>query len=231
MYTIASENQPVGDWEEFYNVTAFLEWLYQIVHLVTHAFGYPGIFLLMLVENLFPPIPSEVVMPFAGFLAAEGDFTISGILLAGTLGSLVGALVIYYAGAKLGQSRVERWLERYGKYLLLDKQDLDRALDTFERHGSVSVLFGRLVPGVRSLISLPAGMRKMPLAHFLGLTTIGTVLWNLMLIFAGYFLERNWQRVLKVMDTYETIIYILVGGAALYFVVRRIGKRVQNSYD
>lgn len=206
-------------------VSAFFEWLYQVMHQVTQALGYPGVFILMLVENLFPPIPSEMVMPFAGFLVAQGDFHVFGILIAGTLGSLAGALVIYYLGGKLGQKRVERWLERYGKYVLLDKNDLRRALDAFERHGNLSVLIGRVIPGVRSLISLPAGMRKMPLPQFLALTAVGTVAWNALLIFAGFTLGRNWQRVLGIMDTYETVIYGIMGAALLYFVFRRLNNR------
>lgn len=150
-----------------------LEKLYEIAQSVISALGYPGIFLMMLVENLFPPFPSEVVMPFAGFMVADGQLNFVGVMLAGTLGSVAGALLIYYLGHKLGRERLRKGVQKYGKYLLLSEEELDKALDTFDRHGQMAILLGRLIPGVRSLISIPAGLEEMPIKNFLLLTTLG----------------------------------------------------------
>ena len=206
-----------------------LNQLAELVRQVTQAMGYPGIFLLMLAENLFPPIPSELVMPFAGFIVSEGKLNIFGIMVAGTLGSLVGALIIYEIGRKLGHDRLQRWICRYGKFLLLSPDDLDRALDTFDHHGKSAILIGRLIPGVRSLISIPAGIQHMPIPQFLALSLVGTVLWNSLLVTAGLILGSNWQRVLEILDSYEIVIWGLTGAALLFFIFRRMGRKVPQS--
>ncbi|NLG99630.1 MAG: DedA family protein [Chloroflexi bacterium] len=206
-------------------MAAFLEWLYGVITSVIQAIGYPGIFLLMLIENLFPPIPSELIMPFSGFLIASGDMSPLGVMAAGTLGSLTGAVVIYVLSQKLGEDRLKEWVDRHGKFLLLSGDNLGRALKTFERRGKFALLLGRVIPGAHSLISIPAGLREIPWHEFLGLTLIGTLIWNSILIFAGFQLGSNWPQVLEYIDAYETLIWIAVGLLAVYFAARQLRKR------
>ncbi len=203
-------------------MTGLLELLRTIVENITTTLGYPGLVILMLAENLFPPIPSEVVMPFAGFLVDEGEMTLLGVLAAGTLGSLLGGLIIYWAGAALGKQRLKSLTARYGRYLMISECDLEQAVNFFERHGRVAVLVGRLVPGVRSLISLPAGVNRMPLRIYLLYTTLGTLAWNVVLVGAGVLLGQNWSNILAFVDTYEKVLWSLMAAAVLVFVGRRL---------
>lgn len=208
-------------------MASLLEELYEIAQFVISTLGYPGIFLMMLVENLFPPFPSEMVMPFSGFMVADGQLNFMGILFAGTLGSVAGALIIYYLGHMLGRERLRKGVQKYGRFLLLSEEDLDKALDTFHRHGQMAILLGRLIPGVRSLISIPAGLEAMPIKNFLLLTTIGSVVWNMLLAAAGYFLRQNWTQILDVLDTYETVLLVIAAVVSLYYVIRRLNQRRQ----
>ncbi|MGH6920095.1 MAG: VTT domain-containing protein [Geminicoccaceae bacterium] len=157
--------------------------------------GYAGIVLMMLAENIFPPIPSELIMPLAGFVAARGELNPVLVALAGTLGSVLGALPWYYAGMWLGEQRVCAFAARHGRWLTLGEQEIGQAIRWFERHGRVAVLIGRLVPTVRTLISLPAGMARMPLLPFLTYSSIGTLAWTAALTASGYLLESEYQRV------------------------------------
>lgn len=172
--------------------------------------GYPGIVLLMLAENIFPPIPSELIMPLAGFVAAQGKLDPALVVLAGTLGSVLGTLPWYYAGRWLGEERLCRFAARHGRWLTFDDKDLGRAIRWFERHGRIAVLIGRLVPTVRTLISLPAGMARMPLVPFLAYSSIGTLLWNAALTASGYLLEANYQRVADYADLVSKIVIGLI---------------------
>ena len=162
--------------------------------------GYAGIILLMLAENVFPPIPSELIMPLAGFVAAQGQLDPVLVVLAGTFGSVLGAVPWYYAGLWLGEKRVCAFAARHGRWLTLDEKDLGKAIRWFERHGRIAVLVGRLVPTVRTLISLPAGMARMPLIPFLAYSAVGSLLWTAALTAAGYWLQSEYQRVAAYVD-------------------------------
>ena len=151
--------------------------------------GELGVALLVLVETVVPPIPSEVVLPFAGALAADGRFTFVSVLVAATVGSVLGAWVLYEAARRVGEERVTRWLAAVP---LVEREDVERGSAWFRRWGSSAVLVGRLVPGVRSLVSVPAGAQAMPRARFLVLTTIGSTTWNAVLVGAGFALGRRW---------------------------------------
>jgi membrane protein DedA with SNARE-associated domain len=193
-------------------------WIEQIMT----TLGYPGIALIMLVENLFPPIPSELVMPLAGFLIASGTFTFAGAIIAGTLGSVLGAVCLYYIGLFAGERLVRPFIRSYGRWFLLDEGDLDKTLDVFKRHGDIMVLSGRVVPIIRSLISLPAGMNRMPLPRFLLLTTLGSAVWTTLLTVAGYILGANWEAVVGFISQYQKLVLAVIVIGVVYFVVRRV---------
>ena len=197
-----------------------------IIEGIISAIGYPGIFLIMLVENLFPPIPSEFVMPFAGFVAGRGDMNIGFVILAGTLGSVVGAVALYYVGLYAGEPLLRAFLRRWGRVWMLSEQDLDRSLEFFTRRGSTMVLVGRCIPIVRSLISIPAGMARMNMIQFLILTTIGAAAWTSLLAVAGLLLGANWEDVLLWLKQYERIVLVVLAlivavGGWRWFVTRR----------
>lgn len=180
--------------------------------------GHLGIALLMLLENVFPPIPSELIMPLAGFVAARGELTLIGVALAGTLGALAGALGWYWLGRRLGAERVRRWAERHGRWLTLAPEDIDRACAWSSRHGGKAVFLGRLVPGMRTLISLPAGVAGMPLMPFLAWSAAGTALWSLALTLAGYALQANYHRVGDLLGPIATIVTAVLVSIYLYRV-------------
>lgn len=179
--------------------------------------GYFGIVFLMFVENVFPPIPSEFIMPLAGFMAAEDKFSLFGVIVAGTLGSVLGALPLYYLGAKLGEERLKKFAERHGRWLTLSPEDIDRADDWFDRHGALAVLFCRLVPGIRSFISIPAGFNRMNLVSFLFFTFIGSAIWTSLLAIAGYLLRANFGQVGEYLDVAT---YIVFGAIILMYLWR-----------
>lgn len=153
--------------------------------------GVFGVFLLMFTESLFPPLPSEVVMPLAGYAAARGSLAIVPMILAGTLGSLTGATVWFLVARWFGEDRLRRWSDRFGRVLTLTQGDIDRADAWFRRSGHVVVLVGRLIPAVRVLISLPAGLAGMPFRRFLAFSFIGTLVWTGTLMLAGYWLGSS----------------------------------------
>lgn len=182
------------------------------------AMGYAGVALLTLLENVFPPIPSELILPLAGFLASSGTMTLPGVIAAGTLGSVLGALVFYAAGRRIGEQRLKAFARRHGRWLTLSPEDLDRASSWFDRHGSLAVFVCRMIPGLRSLISIPAGIHGMPLSSFLLFTTLGTALWTAVLVWAGYVLGTNYARV----DEYLGPVSWMVVAAVLVVYVWRV---------
>lgn len=187
-----------------------------------HGGSYPGIVFLMLLENVFPPIPSELIMPLAGFVSTEGRLSFWGVLLAGTAGSVLGALMLYYVGRVAGEVRLRRWIERRGRWIGLSGRDLDKSREWFERHGAKTVLFGRVVPGVRSLISIPAGVAEMHLGAFLFYTTLGSAIWTAALAAAGRALGGNYEQVEHVIGPLSTAVVI---GIIVSLVVRGVRQR------
>jgi membrane protein DedA with SNARE-associated domain len=162
---------------------------------VISRLGYVGVAALTFLENLFPPIPSELVLPLAGFVAAEGDLHLAIVIVAGSAGSLAGATVWYAIGRRVGEQRLRAWVARHGKWITLTEEDVDRSQAWFKRHGAAAVFFGRLVPGVRTLVSLPAGFTPMPLAAFLLYSALGTAAWTSALAYAGVVLQANFTLV------------------------------------
>lgn len=186
------------------------------------ALGAVGVGLLVALENLFPPIPSEVILPLAGFLAGQGRMPVALVIVAATVGSVVGALLLYWAGAALGRRRLYRIADRMP---LVEVEDLERAESWFATYGARAVLIGRLIPVVRSLISVPAGVERMPLVRFTVFTTLGSAVYNTVLVMAGYLLGSRWEDVGQYSSAINYVIYAGIAGALLLFVVRRLGSR------
>ncbi|QTD40450.1 DedA family protein [Sporosarcina sp. Te-1] len=174
-------------------------------------FGYIGICLLILIENVFPPIPSEVILTFGGFMTTYSGMTVVGVILAATAGSVVGAMILFSIGMLFDVERLERLVDRWGGILRITRKDIHRVDAWFRRFGVWAVLLCRLVPLVRSLISVPAGMARMNFPLFILLTAIGSLAWNTILVLVGAKLGENWDAVLEYMDIYSTVVYILLG--------------------
>jgi membrane protein DedA with SNARE-associated domain len=196
--------------------------VFGLIERIIGSAGYAGIALLMLLENVLPPLPSELIMPMAGFVAANGQLNLVGVILAGTLGSVAGALPWYYLGNVLGRERLRRWAGRHGRWLTLEPKDVDRANDWFEKHCGKAVFFGRLVPAVRTLISVPAGLFGMSLRRFLTYTTLGSALWTSALVCAGYSLRDNFEQVGHWLNPATNAI---VAGIVLVYLYRVITWR------
>jgi membrane protein DedA with SNARE-associated domain len=189
------------------------------------AAGYPALLFLMFLENVFPPIPSELIMPLAGYMVTRGQLSFLGVLLAGTAGSVLGALPLYYAGRKLGEERLKKLADRHGRWVTVSRDEIEKAKGWFDRHGGAAVLLCRLVPGVRSLISIPAGIARMNLAAFLAYTTAGSAVWTALLAYLGYFLGGRFKKVEEYLDP---ISYVVLGGLVVMYglrVIRHKGER------
>ena len=183
--------------------------------------GYVGVFLMVVLENVFPPIPSEAILPLAGFLAGEGRFWLPAVILAATLGAVAGALILYYAAYWFGEARLRRLIRKYGKWFAVSERDLDSANAWFDRHGYKAVFLCRMVPIVRSLVSLPAGLRQMNLVPFIIYTAIGSGLWNSLLIVAGWWLGDNWEDVSHLVDYLDYPMYVAIAGALIWFIWKK----------
>jgi membrane protein DedA with SNARE-associated domain len=183
-------------------VTGWIEYLIE-------AFGALGVALLMTLENLFPPIPSEFILPFAGFLVGRGELGFLPALVASTAGSLSGALILYALGRWGGRNLILR----YGRFLRVKEADLDRAEGWFDKYDQWVILFGRMVPGVRSVVSIPAGMLRTPFLQFVLLTTAGSAAWNALLLGAGWYLGENWQQIQGIVGSVSNFVLILVAVA------------------
>lgn len=173
-------------------------------------YGYLGIFLLIGIENLFPPIPSEVILTFGGFMTTFSELSVPGVVLFATLGSTVGAIVLYLIGYVLNESRVMRLVERWGKYVRLTTADVEKAYGWFSKYGLWTVFLCRLVPLLRSLISIPAGSARMNFPVFMILTIIGSLIWNTILVVIGSSVGNSWESIVEYMDVYSNFVYALL---------------------
>lgn len=197
---------------------AISEWATKIMEVL----GGPGAGLLIALENLFPPLPSEIILPLAGFSAGQGHLSIIGAIAWTTLGSVTGALVLYWLGAVLGRNRMYALVR---KVPLLRVSDVQKAERVFVKYQAKAVLFGRLMPVVRSLISIPAGIERMPLLPFIAYTALGSLVWNTVLVTAGYLLGNQWHEVEKYVKIFEYAIVAAIGLGAVWYVIRRIRSR------
>ena len=200
------------------------EWVQNLMD----SMGYLGILLLMILENVFPPIPSELIMPSAGFAASRGELNVLLVIAMGTLGSVLGTLPLYYIGRAFGEERLVAWADKHGRWLTLSGKDIRKVDDWFDRHGTKAVLFGRMVPGIRSLLSLPAGMSEMPMPTFLLYSAIGSGLWATLLTGAGYLLGENYDRVEQYIGPIgQVVLAVVVVAAVVWFVRRRREQKRQ----
>ncbi len=195
--------------------------------------GYLGIFAAMVLENVIPPIPSEVIMPLAGFYVGQGQLNVVGVVLAGLLGTVVGALPWYAIGRLVNEQRLKHWVERHGRWVGVTVDELEQSRGWFQRHGAAVVFWGRLIPAIRTLISVPAGVELMPFGSFLFWTTAGSLIWNLVLTAAGWALGSHWDQVLLWVKPVEGIVNKLIALAVVALVgwlALRRWKRRHNSH-
>jgi membrane protein DedA with SNARE-associated domain len=188
---------------------------------IVESFGYLGVLVLVAIENLFPPIPSEVVLPLAGFVAGRGDASYLGMVAAATAGSVIGAWALYGISAGIGPLRLHRFVVRFGRWFGVKEHDLTRAEEWFDRRSGAAVLIGRCIPLIRSIVSVPAGFRRMPIVRFTVLTAIGSTIWNAALIGAGAILGDRWERVGSVVGILQGIVIIVIVALLAWFVWRR----------
>ncbi|EKN67804.1 putative membrane-associated protein [Schinkia azotoformans MEV2011] len=196
-------------------------WLISIMN----EYGYIGILLLIALENIFPPIPSEVILTFGGFMTTTTDLTIMGVVIASTIGSVLGAVVLYGIGLLLDVENLEKIVDRWGHILRLTRDDLYKADAWFDKYGPWTVFFCRFVPLIRSLISIPAGMSNMNFFLFLILTTIGTFIWNIVLINLGASVGDSWDSIVGYMDIYSNIVYVVLAILLVLFIFIYIKTR------
>jgi membrane protein DedA with SNARE-associated domain len=181
------------------------------------ALGYFGVFLMLFIENIFPALPSEVVMPFCGYLAARQDLGLGGVIFFAVLGTMAGQMPWYIGGRLLGEKRVEELARRYGRWMTVTPHEVERVFAWFERHGAASVFFGRMIPAIRAVISIPAGIARMPLGRFLVYSTLGSTIWMGGLGYAGYTLGQNYLLVAKYVEPGTKIVAV---GVVLLYVFR-----------
>ncbi|WP_029192292.1 DedA family protein [Paenibacillus harenae] len=191
---------------------------------IMEQYGYFGILLMIALENLFPPIPSEVILTFGGFMTTYTSLTPLGVIVTATLGSVIGAIILYYVGHLLGVERLEKIIDKWGRVLRVKKEDIRKADAWFEKYGYWAVFLCRMVPLIRSLISLPAGMSHMKFVPFLLFTTVGTLIWNSLLVSIGAAVGDNWTEIVEFMDIYSNIAYAIIGVCIIIVLVLYIRR-------
>ncbi|MGY0693865.1 DedA family protein [Virgibacillus sp. FSP13] len=195
------------------------DWLIKIIN----EYGYMSIVFLIAIENIFPPIPSEIILTFGGFMTTTSNLSIIGVVISATVGSVFGAIVLYIIGLQLGVERLERIVDRWGRIIRLKMDDIHKAYLWFDKYGLWTVFFCRFVPLIRSLISIPAGITKMKIGLFLLFTTLGTLIWNIALVWLGASVGASWEMIVDYMDIYSDAIYTMLFliVIVLYIFVKR----------
>ena len=191
-------------------------------------FGYLGVAFLIMIEDLFPPIPSEVILTFGGFMTTTTELNIPLMIVAATIGAVVGAAILYGIGTLLDVERLDKIVDKYGNILRITHADIHKADSWFDRYGFWTVFFCRFVPLIRSLISLPAGMANMNFGLFLLFTTVGTVIWNTVLIYLGAAVGSQWETIVHYMDIYSNVAYVILGIIGIAVIIWYIRKRKQT---
>lgn len=194
---------------------------------IMNEFGYLGVLLLIAIENIFPPIPSEVILPFSGFMTTRSNLTVFGVIIVSTIGSIIGAIILYYVGNLLNRERLKKLVDgKIGRILHFKYEDIDKAYVWFENKGVIAVLLCRCVPIVRSLISIPAGMSGMNMGVFLIFTTIGTVIWNTVLISLGAKAGASWENISAAIGEYSHIIKLVIAVIIVLLIVTYFTKKM-----
>lgn len=196
---------------------------------IMEKFGYVGILLMIALENVFPPIPSEVILTFGGFMTTYTKLTVPGVIIAATIGSIAGAVILYGIGRLLDVERLEKTVDRWGHILRVKKEDIRKADAWFDKYGYWTVLFCRMIPLIRSLISIPAGMSNMKFGMFLLFTTIGTLIWNVILVCVGAAVGDSWENIVAFMDVYSNIAYAVIAVAVIAFLFFFFRKRRKSA--
>jgi membrane protein DedA with SNARE-associated domain len=182
--------------------------------------GYPGLTIVMALETLFPPIPSSLVLPLAGFMVYEGRLSFVGVVVAGTLGAVIGSVGLYYIGRWGDERLVRRFIRRYGRYMRVTENELDKTLNFFHRYGALAILIGPLIPMLRSLVLIPAGMRGLPLPKVVLYVSFSATIYNVVLIYIGMLLGQNWQVLLEYINQYQNLTLIAMVIVVALFIVR-----------
>ena len=203
------------------------DWIINIME----QFGYLGVFLLILIENVFPPIPSEVILAFGGFMTTRTTMSVPFVIIVATLGSVIGAVILYKIGNILDMPRLEKLVGKYGHYIGLKFADVQKAMSWYEKYENKTVFICRMVPIVRSLISIPAGMARMRFMPFILLTTLGSLIWNSVLVLAGAALGEAWESVLKFFDMYSYVVYALIGIILVLLIIWFFLKKKKKEGD
>lgn len=198
----------------------------ELIISIMNQYGYFGVFFLIAIENIFPPIPSEVILLFGGFMTTYSKINVLGVIIASTLGSLIGAIALYYIGKILNKERLKKIVKgKIGKILRLNAKDIDKADEWFDTKGNKTVFYCRFVPILRSLISIPAGMSEMEMPKFLIYTTVGSAIWNTVLTIIGSKVGKNWESIVEIFDKYShltlIVLILLFTGAIIYYFKKR----------
>lgn len=196
-------------------------WLINIMN----EYGYLGIMVLIAFENVFPPVPSELILTFAGFMTTTSNMSVIGVIISSTVGSVIGAIILYLIGLQLNVEKLEKIVDKWGHFIKVSKKDVQKADNWFEKYGPLTVFFCRFIPLIRSLISIPAGMTNMNFVTFLVFTTIGTFIWNVVLIYLGATVGSSWHIIVDYMDIYSKFIYIALFVILIVFIFIKIKKK------
>lgn len=205
-------------------ISSFIDWLVNIIEVL----GYPGVALSMFIESFFAPIPSEIILPFSGFVASNGSLNIYIVIIIASLSAYLGSLPFYFVGL-LGEEKIYEFLNKYGKYLFISKTDLEAGYKVFEKYGNGIVFVGRLIPIVRTVVSFPAGAAKMNFMVFSIYTILGTLIWSSLLGYGGYILGENWLAVSEYVERYENLILPVLILGFLAYIVRGIWNMSKTS--
>jgi membrane protein DedA with SNARE-associated domain len=193
-----------------------------------NSLGYVGIALLMALENIIPPIPSELIMPLAGFTVTQGKLNFFWVVIAGTFGSVIGATPWYFVAKFWGLERTKTIADRYGKWLTISGKDVQKAKDWFDRKGDIAIALGRLVPGIRTYISVPAGISKMPILPFFFYSTLGSIVWVTFLTASGYLLGANYKLVAIYLKPISILVLLVIIALSIYWVMKRKKNSMRN---
>ena len=205
-------------------ISSVIDWLVNLIEVI----GYPGVAIAMFIESFFAPISSEIILPFSGFVAFGGSLNIYGVIVVATLAAYLGTLPFYFIG-RWGNEFVMEFLKKYGKYLFISQDDLQKGFDAFEKYGGGIVFFGRLIPIVRTVISFPAGVARMNFLQFSIYTIVGAGIWSSILASAGFFLGDRWDMVSVYVERYENVILILLLVVVAVYIGWNIRKVLRKS--